>query len=267
LAAPMPKKGSVASKKPPKHKKSPKPPKKPIVPKKVSDLARPPTPLAPATLRSPSPFPLDETDVSDIGGGDVIHASFEDSSGIRRRKLARRDTEDAASRAIEQRLLKYYSKSAVEGATNKKGLRIHDVVSEQIRSNRSDKKNLTSRFWEDVIVEFGLKVVFVTDQLADPAEDGSDVSVDVLEKLGSAHCDNPAHRTTEPLERFLEHCPVLSYAELYGILCASMESQKVLRAASTMMLMAALKYIARFFAGCTRSYAEFCCYMLVFWGC
>ena len=263
----MPKKITIAPKvkiKPPPKKPS-KASKKVIEPKESEIIPPPPLP-PPVRPRSPSPAPVDLPDIADIFGDDFHIACLEDS-GAKRRRLGRRDTEDSASRAIEERLLKFYSKATIEGATNKKGSRIHDVVSEQIRSNRSEKKNLTSRFWDSVICDFGLKACCVTDQLPDPEGDDLSVSTDVLEKLGSAHCDNPAQRSTEPLERFLDHCADLSYAELKGIMCASMESQKIVRAASTRMLMAALTYIARICAGCTRSYAELRSFVLVYLGC
>ena len=258
---PPPKAKPLKAKPPPK--KSTKASSKVLVPTVIETPPPPPLP-PPSAPGSPSFAPVDEPDLADILDEDFQVACLEDS-GTKRRKLGRRDTEDSASRAIEERLLKFYSKATIEGATNKKGCRIHDVVSQQIRLNRSDKKNLTSRFWDSIICDFGLKVSCVTDQLPDPEGDDLAVSTEVLEKLGSAHCDNPAQRSTEPLERFLDHATELSYAEVYGILCASMESQKILRAASTRMLMAVLKYIARIVAGCTRFYTELCSYVLVLW--
>ncbi len=127
---------------------------------------------------------------------------------------------------------------------NRSGQRVHDVVAEQIRENRSSKRKLTSKFWDGVIKDFGLKLTLITDNL--PAPDPNEtVSHAVFEKLGSAHCDNPAQRTTDPLERFLDSCEVLTYTELFGIISASMEGPKVLRAASTRMFLATLRYIVR----------------------
>ena len=206
----------------------------------------PPPPLPPPVVAPPSPSLQkadDDAFVEDFFRDDAPLACLEDS-GAKRRQVDRRDTDLSASRAIEERLIKHFGKAVIEGATNKSVARIHGVVSMQMRANRSEKKNLASRFWDSIVTDFGLKSICVTDQLP-LADTDESVSTDVFEKLGSAHCDNPAQRSTEPLERFLDHIIDLSYRELHGIICASMESQKIVRAASTRMLLSVLKYIAR----------------------
>ncbi len=76
--------------------------------------------------------------------------------------------------------MKYFGKAGIEGATTKAGARIHDVVSMQMRANRHAKKNLTSRFWDNIILDFGLKSVCVTDQLP-----GADVDECVCQRMSS----------------------------------------------------------------------------------
>ena len=100
--------------------------------------------------------------------------------------IDRRYTDLSASRALEERLMKYFGKAVIEGATSKAGARIHDVVPMQMRTNRHEKMNLTSRFWDSIVLDFGLKSICVTDQLPEADADEC-VSTDVFEKLGSAH--------------------------------------------------------------------------------
>ena len=86
----------------------------------------------------------------------------------------------------------------------------------------------------------------MVDRLDEPAAtDFEHVSPQLLEKMAIARSDNPAARSSEPLERFLEDCEDLQYVELYGVLHVSIECPLVVRSASVRMLVAVLKYIAR----------------------
>ena len=161
------------------------------------------------------------------------------------RKLGRRDTEDAVDRALNGRLVPHYGKAIVEGAVNKKGERMWDVVAAQVRHNRAGNAKLNTKFWSKLIGEFNLEVECVADRLPAPPEDSADVSDEFMEKLGFVHADNPAARATEPLERHLDHCGKLSYIELYGLISASMEGPEVLRSTSVRLLMKTLEFVAR----------------------
>ena len=160
------------------------------------------------------------------------------------RRLSRRDTDDAVDRSLKARLLPTFSLAALEGAVNAQGRRVRDVVADQLRKNRPKKKKLTTQFWTQLIADFKLVPNIATEGLPDPAE-GEEPSDEFLENLSYVHSENPAARKTMPMEKFLQHCPELSYVELYGTLRASMEGPRVVRAASLRLLVAVLKYIAR----------------------
>lgn len=147
-------------------------------------------------------------------------------------------------RALQNRLARRFSPALIEGAVNDKGQRIRDVVAEQSRMNRNQKKKLTSSFWAHLITSFKLSADAICDSLPGP-QPGESIPEELLEKLGMVHADNSASRTTEPLERSMDHVAELRYIELYGIVKASMEGPKVTRSASTRLLLSALKYIAR----------------------
>ena len=162
-----------------------------------------------------------------------------------RRRLERRDTDAAVDRVIETRLLRKYDLSVIEGARNSKGESVRQALGEQLKANRSTKKNLSSQFWTKLISDFKLNTS-VVDKLDEPdPSDLEHVSPQLIEKMSIARSDNPAARSSEPLERFLEDCPELRYVELYGILHVCIECPLVVRSASVRMLVAVLKYFAR----------------------
>lgn len=90
-----------------------------------------------------------------------------------KRRAQRRDTDDAVERALQDRLAKRFSPALIEGAVNDKGQRIRDVVAEQIRMNRNQKKKLTSSFWAHLITSFKLSADAICDSLPDPQPDES----------------------------------------------------------------------------------------------
>ena len=128
-----------------------------------------------ASLQPPLPPPPRAAASS---SGDAAHAAAEDtaeeffglllagdqdsaaSSSFARaeRKLGRRDTEDAVDRALNGRLVPHYGKAIVEGAVNKKGERMWDVVAAQVRHNRAGSGKLSTKFWSKLIGEFNLEV-------------------------------------------------------------------------------------------------------------
>jgi hypothetical protein len=162
-----------------------------------------------------------------------------------RRRLERRDTDAAVDRVIETRLLKKFDLSVIEGARNSKGESIRQALGEQLRENRLTKKNLCSQFWTQLIADFKLSTS-VVDKLDVP--DSSDfelVSPQLIELITIARNENPAARSSLPLERYLEDCPELRYVELFGILHVCVECPLVVRSASVRMLVSVLKYVAR----------------------
>ena len=165
-----------------------------------------------------------------------------------RRRLGRRDSDDKVDRVMTTRLGKSYPAALLEGARNSFGQSIRDVLKLQIRDNKSSKKNLTTAFWTRLASDFSLSSS-AADRLPDPVG-GESICDELVDKLGFAHSDNPASRTVEPLERFLDECSELSYVECYGILQASMECPLVIRSASVRMLVAFLKYLGRKCGAC-----------------
>lgn len=82
------------------------------------------------------------------------------------------------------------------------------------------------------------------DGLEDPSGD-EDPDDELLHMLHQCHHENPAQRKTMPLERFLEHCSVLSKTSIFGLLKATQESPRMTASASHRCMLAILKYFAR----------------------
>ena len=175
--------------------------------------------------------------------------STTDSDVAKRRRLNRRNTDEACERVIEDRLLPFYSRSLIEGAVNQKGEIIKKVIADHIRENRPSQERIATQCWTSIIETFDLNAD-AFDDIPDPDDGDGDARPSLVDKIAIAHHKSPAARKTGPLERYLEDVSDLSYTEIFGILQASVESHVLVRAASNRILFALTKYIARI---CSRS--------------
>lgn len=167
-------------------------------------------------------------------------------AGTSKRRLGRRDTEDAVERLVMLRLGKTVPKEILEGRRNSKGQSIRDYIAEEIRSKRKVSGRLASRFWATLHTEFQL-----TSSAADLLEDDTmDVDKDsmnseLLDRLALLHHENPAARKLDPFLSFIGVAPELTYTELVLILRAIQEGAVILRKAATRLHMGVLAYIHR----------------------
>ena len=169
-------------------------------------------------------------------------ASTETVASEASRRLTRRDT-DAQVDRIRTGRLKEVPESTFEGATDENGQSLRDYLAEHVRLNKKMKRKFSVKFWVSLFERFDLNSN-VSDKLPDgPA--GEEVRDLLLEKLAIVHHDNPAMRSTEPLERFLEECDELNRTELTGLIKGVEESPKVIRSANVKLVTAALIYMAR----------------------
>ena len=152
-------------------------------------------------------------DVDEMMLGEYLAAGSDQGC---KRRLQRRDTDDAVQRAIDSKLTGRYSEEAINGCTNINGKCVREFILEAIRNCRQSQKHLSTAFWTDFFGEFALHSV-VTDNLPEPDPD-EEVRAEVIEKLSACHEPNPATRTTQPLISYLGFCDDLTYVELYGIL-------------------------------------------------
>ncbi len=65
--------------------------------------------------------------------------------------------------------------------------------------------------------------------------------------LQACHNENPAQRSTVPLERFLEHTPVLNRRSVFGLLKLAMEGPTLTRSAAIRVQVSICKFFSRRF--------------------
>jgi len=106
---------------------------------------------------------------------------------------------------------------------------------------------LQTKFWADVIDAFNLRTA-TSDKLAPPTEEEfaeSPIPPALLQALAVAHSGNPAGNPAGPLERFLQHTPILSRPALYGLLGAIEECVECPRPVASKLQVAVLRYLHR----------------------
>jgi hypothetical protein len=123
------------------------------------------------------------------------------------------------------------------------GIQVRDFIKAELRTHKDQARNLSTKFWcrFSAQYDFGSSLM---DDLELPL-DTLGVSSDLLSKISVCHESNPATRSTEPLERYLEFCQPLNRREIYGILAACEESHSLSRSFSIQMKTSVLKYFAR----------------------
>ena len=157
-------------------------------------------------------------------------------------RLDRRDSEEGAERAIEHRLSHLPSRSW-EMLRNSKGESLRMVVREEVRRKRLKKGRLSTRFWESVYRDFGLKGSLAT-MLEEP-ETVEFVDPQLEEALSILLADNPVKRSVKPLERFLEYAPELTRYAWYALLVGVIESEDLPKARAMEAQLCVLKHTQR----------------------
>jgi hypothetical protein len=160
----------------------------------------------------------------------------------RRRQLSRRSSDEQVERAVAARL-SHLPDEVWRTKVTKDGLSISEYVKRWTKKMHSDGKRLGTKFWTDLYNEFDLNES-CADSLEDPPDDLK-VNKDLLVALAAAQCGNPAGAPSAQLERFLDHCPQLNRAELYGLFRATMEGPAMPRNVAVKCHIATLRHLAR----------------------
>jgi len=175
------------------------------------------------------------------------------SSAASKRRLGRRDTEDAVERLVTSRLARNIPADVLAGRRNNSGQSIRDILAEEVRKTRKNGGRLSSKFWSCLRTDFQLDLSVA--DLLPPGEDLSQEEMDseLLDRLNLIHHENPAARKSEPFIQYMGMCGELRYAEFALTLRAIQESSVVHRTASTKLSIAVLGYIARMAASSSLS--------------
>lgn len=105
------------------------------------------------------------------------------------------------------------------------------------------QRQVVHEVWVFVFEELNLSES-LADQLAPPPNQEPPDST-LIDTLLILHRENPAHRKTRPLERYLDYCPELNGTSLYRLLRGIMESPSLQRSVAMSCQVPALKYAVR----------------------
>ena len=170
------------------------------------------------------------------------HSSTAASAPVVRRP-SRQDERVKAQRIVNTKL-KMYNPEVVLGIIGKStGLSVIDYLVEY--GIRLRKGNLASKFWVQFHAEFSLTLELFKNMPKASAD--LDVAEVLLDALGPAQDDNPAHRTSGPFLDYILHVPAaLNLTELTVCVKNSLPSQKVSETTSMKMVASICKHIGRF---------------------
>lgn len=166
-------------------------------------------------------------------------------SGPRARKrLFRRDSDDKVERVIGRKL-SHLDSCMLDSRRNAKGETVRDAIRSGLKKLGSKRKYLSPEFWTDLYTDFDLHSAIFT-HLPD-APDGLQVSDDLLEALVPASSENPACRSSEPLQAYLDYATApVNKAERLLLLQACAEGPFVTRKQAHKLHLMVLKHMGKF---------------------
>jgi hypothetical protein len=219
----------------PKEKKAAKAPKE----KKAAKAKKLATPVPPVIAQPDAEPSVDEP--AEPACSLYVDAVVPSDDG-KRRRLIRRDTEEQCMRLIKNQLQPLFG-NAVVGKIGKSGIGVVEYMMNMLRELKGESKYWTSKQWQDLYVEFDLAVK-IEDKLDNPSAE-EPVRDSLIVALKAPYSKNPAERSSEPVERFLETCPNLNMTEIYGLLIACAESPIVTKTIHAKLFVSIAKYFAR----------------------
>jgi len=160
-----------------------------------------------------------------------------------RRRLDRRDSDQRMDRACEGKLFENDWAQLV-GKVSPKDETPTDYIKEELRRKKDKNGRLTTAFWIGFRKDFGLVTGGdIGDKLDDPPEEPVDQNL--VQMLLTAHSDNPAQDKVSPITSYLEHCPELNQASLYGLFNRIEECPSLPRVVAYKIQVAVLAYLER----------------------
>ena len=160
--------------------------------------------------------------------------------------MCRRSSEDQVERVLESKLSEY-SPAVLAAVRSADGMHtVREYLKTHIKQAYSSDKRLSTRFWVQFFCDFADLKMTIADKLLPPADaDDEPINEELFEAIAAIHHANPARRTCEPLEAFLQHAQVLTKKEMFGLIHASMEGPLISRNVSNKLLTVILAYITR----------------------
>jgi hypothetical protein len=206
----------------------------------------------------------------ELGLEEAQRESVAEETPSKRRRLFRRDAEEAVERLVVTRFAKTVPPEVLGGRRNQKGQSIRQFLPDEVRRKRKLNGRIRSKFWSSLRQEFELDCSSA-DLLPEAEEmEADDMDKEVLERLNLINHENPAARKTEPFIQYIGVCEEFSYAKLVLVLRAIQEGAVVMKKSATKLSLAVLVYIARTVVSTATEHSEelfvfpivFCCVLV-----
>ena len=165
-----------------------------------------------------------------------------DDSPSRQRKLSRRDSNDAADRALKSKY-SHISADRLDAIVDKNGVSLVEAVRDELKKMKSTDQYVKTQFWIDLQQRYDLEGATVFDGLEEP-DQAETVSKELWDCLQQARCSNPSTRTPLPFIRCLQYCDGLNDTEIYGALHGVKPQINISSRHSEMMTIALLDFKA-----------------------
>jgi hypothetical protein len=185
---------------------------------------------------SSSQLPFDVYDATDV-------AERECEAQQKRRRLDRRDSEEQAKRIIDDKLVPKFGE-AIAGRVGRSGVNVWSFIVGEWRRLKAEKKYWTARQMSKLYVEFELTEQ-MNELLEDHQGDLNDVGPKMKLALRYLNAKNPKERSPDEFEFFLAGAGELEKVDLFGLLCACVESDLISKSTSSRCFTAIGAYFAR----------------------
>jgi len=179
------------------------------------------------------------------GNGALAPYNADETSSTpkQRRQLSRRDSEEAASRIMDNKL-SHIDANKLKEIVNDQGLSPFDYILKEVRSKRVKAGRCSTKFWLGFWDSFGL-TRDVGLELAAPKQEDDKIDPMLLEAIAQARAENPAERKPDGMLRWFETAGPCSEQEMYGIICAVQEGPTLIRVHALKIQVGLLGYISR----------------------
>ncbi len=127
-----------------------------------------------------------------------------DDSPSRQKKLSRRDSNDAADRALKGKHC-HISAERLDAIVDKNGVSLVEAVRGELKKMKSTEQYVKTAFWIQLQQRYDLEGVTVFDGLEEP-DQAETVSKELWDCLQQARCSNPIHQDADVLPTFFEIC-------------------------------------------------------------
>ena len=165
---------------------------------------------------------------------------IEETMAPKRRALKTRNTEDAATRAIEEKF-KGVPAHILQSKPCKCGKLLHTKIVDDLRKARQVRKRLGANYWRELQMWFSASAPLEQIEVSKDEE----VSPKLLASLRRAASTVMSERTAEPVQAYLSSCEQINGREVVGILKLCTAPKRLSRSDRDVILIALLRCLDR----------------------